>query len=171
MIADSNEWSVSTVDVYTKSLLYTPRRSSSVGDPVLRSCDVCGRQYEAKRMSSKMCGPTCRKRASRGAAPTTGTVIALGNASVEVGSMAGAVESTTRQVLAEVERVDTPLGQSALAMARRVDTGGDTGAGLAALIKQLEATLRSATSGSREDASPLDRARDELAARREMRGG
>ena len=82
----------------------------------------------------------------------------------------GPVERETLRVLSEIERVNSPLGQGALALARRVDSGNDMGAGLAALVRQLEATLRAATSGAREDASPLDTARDELAIRRATRG-
>lgn len=30
-----------------------------------RKCDVCGKEYEAKRKTSKYCSNTCRSRASR----------------------------------------------------------------------------------------------------------
>jgi hypothetical protein len=102
----------------------------------------------------------------RRAEEASGTVVAIGPTSAEVGEVAGAVESATLAVLTDTARVDTPLGRAALVMARKVDGGRDTGAGLAALVKQLEATLRSATSGVAQDSSPLDNARDELAARR-----
>lgn len=133
-----------------------------------RSCNVCGTPYEAKSRTSMYCGKTCGMRASRKrrAEEASGTVVAIGPTSAEVGEVAGAVESATLAVLTDTARVDTPLGRAALVMARKVDGGRDTGAGLAALVKQLEATLRSATSGVAQDSSPLDNARDELAARR-----
>jgi hypothetical protein len=82
----------------------------------------------------------------------------------------GPVTKSALVTLREVERVDTPLGQAALALARRVDLNRDTGAGLAALVKQFEATLKAATADVKSDQSALDRARDELAARRAARG-
>jgi len=135
-----------------------------------RPCDVCGTPYEAKRPTSKYCSSRCRMRVHRGyKAPAN--VIALGTVpAVPAPGEFGPVESTTLGVLAEAERENTPLGQAALALARRVDVGRDTGAGLAALVKQLESTLRTATVGVATDASPLDKARDELAARRATRG-
>jgi hypothetical protein len=95
-------------------------------------------------------------------------VVALGTV-VPAEPECGPVWSTTLGVLAEAERENSPLGQAALVLARRVDGGRDTGAGLAALVKQLEMTLRSATRGAADEASPLDKARDELAARRAKR--
>lgn len=35
---------------------------------MLRTCDFCGRRYEAKRKTSKYCCATCRKRANAKAA-------------------------------------------------------------------------------------------------------
>lgn len=134
-----------------------------------RTCEVCGVTFEAKLRTAIYCGKTCGMRAHRrrkSEAAAGGTVVAIGTTSVEVDHVAGAVESATLAVLTDTERVDTPLGQAALVMARKVDGGRDTGAGLAALVKQLEATLRSATSGVAQESSPLDSARDELAARR-----
>jgi len=82
----------------------------------------------------------------------------------------GPVTESALAVLRGAEREDSPLGQAALALARRVDLGRDTGAGLAALVKQFEATLKSATADVKSDQSALDKARDELAARRAARG-
>jgi hypothetical protein len=79
---------------------------------------------------------------------------------------AGPVESALLAELTAVERAATALGQAALALARRVDIGRDTGAGLAALVKQLEATAKAATADVKSAASPLDLMRDELAERR-----
>lgn len=138
-----------------------------------RACDVCGVTYEAQRTNSKYCTPNCRQRKARGWKPPDGAarVVALSNMpDLPAEPGVGPVEATTLGMLAEAERENTPLGQAALALARRVDSPREMGAGLAALVKQLEQTLRSATSGVHEDASPLDKARDDLAARREARG-
>lgn len=126
-----------------------------------RPCDVCGSVYDAKRPNSKYCGDTCRKRAQRGSVPADEQVPTL------VPELeAGPVESALLGELTEVERAATALGQAALALARRVDIGRDTGAGLASLVKQLEATAKAATANVKSAASPLDQMRDELAERR-----
>ena len=36
---------------------------------MIRGCDVCGRPYEAKRVSSRFCSGTCRKRNLRAPRP------------------------------------------------------------------------------------------------------
>lgn len=143
-----------------------------------RPCDVCGVLYEAKRPSSKYCSGTCRKRASRGVVTlpevtkreitpvTEGEVPAIAVLPRPEEVEPGPVESALLAELDEVERTETALGQAALALARRVDVGRDTGAGLASLVKQLEATKNSAMANVKSDKSPLDLMRDELAERR-----
>lgn len=128
-----------------------------------RLCDVCDVPYEAKRPTSRFCSATCRKRASRGAvtAPEVEDLPKLVPEHVD-----GPVTESALAVLHDVERSGTPLGQAALALARRVDLNRDTGAGLAALVKQFEATLKAATADVKSAASPLDLMRDELAERR-----
>ena len=76
------------------------------------------------------------------------------------------VRDATLAELARADRVGTALGAKALAMAARIDAGADTGAGLAALVKQHDATMAEAVRGS--DAGDL---LDELSARREARRG
>ena len=145
---------------------------------MLRPCDVCGVSYEAKRPNSRFCSGTCRKRFSRGVVTlpevtgsenltvTEGDVPPVATLVPSADSEAGPVESALLAELAEVERSTTALGQAALALARRVDIGRDTGAGLASLVKQLEATTKAATANVKSAASPLDLMRDELAERR-----
>ncbi len=73
--------------------------------------------------------------------------------------------------LERVGRLNTALGQAAVLLARRLDgSSRDTGSAVAALARQLQATLAAATANVGDEASPLDRARDELAARRARRG-
>jgi len=117
------------------------------------------------------CSPNCGQRAYRlrQGKKAVGKVVALtANAPelVDGDPEKGPVERSTLLVLTECERVETPLGGSVLAMARRIDAGFDTGAGLAALVKQFEQSLRTATDGVLDEKSALDRARDDLAGRR-----
>ena len=139
---------------------------------MVRSCDICGTKYVAKRQNSMYCGPRCGQRAHRmrKAEGASAKVIALIDAAPElVPGEQGPVEVSTLQTLTACDVESTPLGTSVLALARRIDLGFDTGAGLAALVKQFEQTLRSATSGVLDEAAALDRARDELASRRGSR--
>lgn len=143
-----------------------------------RPCNVCGTVYEAQRSTSKYCSARCRMRVSRGVV-TAPEVTERDITPVTVGDMppvtvlvppsdleVGPVETALLAELTEVERATTALGQAALALARRVDIGRDTGAGLASLVKQLEATAKAATANVKSEASPLDLMRDELAERR-----
>ena len=127
------------------------------------TCTSCGESFEAKRPSAKYCSERCKKRAQRGQ-----RVVNLPGA--PPAPVVGRVEAAAAARLAEVEREDTPVGQAVLALARRIDQGYDTGAGLASLVKQFEASLKSATAGAETEVSPVDQMRDELAARRAARG-
>lgn len=138
-----------------------------------RICELvdCGAEFEAQHPKARFHSAACRKRAHRGA-PTRDTSQSVPSVPSIVPAVPGAgpVEAAALEQLTAVEREKTTLGQAALALARRVDVGGDTGAGLAALVKQLEATVKAATAGVKSEQSALDKRRDELAARRAARG-
>lgn len=127
-----------------------------------RPCDSCGKEYEAKTPRSRFCSDRCRA-ANKGRPKAE--VVALPATEVQ-----GSVYRSTLAALEKVERVDHPAGQSALLLARRMDAQVDTGSALAALAREHAARLESALAGTLRNASPLDRARDELARRRAMRG-
>ncbi len=105
----------------------------------------------------------CRKRAQRG-----GEVVALPMPTREVPPAEpdmGGVERTTRAALTEAGRIETPMGQACLAIARRIDQPGpDTGSALAALVARLESSLATATRVAGAT-SPPNALRDQLAAR------
>lgn len=126
-----------------------------------RPCDVCGTPYEAKRPTSKYCSTRCRTRASRGTPTEHADVVPLPAPEEQ----AGPVEAATLRELEAVERADSVFGQTALALARKLDAGRETGAAMASLAKQLEATLATATEGVTTAADPLD----ELRARRDAK--
>ena len=139
---------------------------------IVRPCDACGVDYEAKTRRSRYCSDRCKRRYHRGArAPENVTPLEPRKRpkkrtrppTVEpVPADAGPVEAATRTSLAEVERLETPLGAAAVVLARRLDEGRDTGQGFASLAKQLQATLEAATAGVQLEADPID----ELRARR-----
>lgn len=124
-----------------------------------RLCDSCQKPYEAKRVTSRFCSPTCRSRASRGA------VVADLRPPAPTGGLVGAV----RRELEEAERLDTALGQAALGLAERLAAGNDTGSAIATLTREMRTTLEAAKAGARVADSPLAQLRDELAERRRRR--
>lgn len=143
---------------------------------MMRDCDVCGETYEAKRRTSRYCSTRCRTKASRAGGVPRG-VVKMPKAPASqpdspeplthsgVGGEGG-VTGATREALEAAGREATPLGQACIALARRLDDPGtDTGSAMAAVAKQLEAMLASATKGATSTAAP-DQLRDELAERR-----
>ena len=136
-------------------------------------CSACGITYAAKRASSRFCSERCKKRAQR--APATQQSgkrrQARPNAAVvpmpQPDLTAGVAESTRRR-LDEMGRLDTPLGQAAMALAHRLDDPrGDTGSAVAAMARQLQATLSAATA----DVRPAGDLLTELQARRDRKLG
>lgn len=123
-------------------------------------CALCGEPFEAKRSTKRYCSASCRARASQGATPVTDLPRPTANG----------VEAATRAELDAADRLDTALGQAALALARRVDSDRETGASAAAVTKEWRTVMTEALKGAGAAASPLDRARDELARRRAARG-
>lgn len=126
----------------------------------LRSCDVCGRTYDAKRPSSRFCGATCRKRHQRSpgvAAVPAPTVLA---------AAPGGLHAATHAELEAADRLETALGAAALALASRVDSGSaEQGSAFAALVREHRAALAEALRGANPAANPLD----ELKARRDRK--
>ena len=111
-----------------------------------RTCDSCGKPYDAKRPNSRFCGPACRVRASRGA------VIDL----PERPQTSSRTAAATREELDAVGMAESALGAACLALAERIDGGQDTGAGLASLVGRLAATLETAKRNGVLVADPVD---------------
>lgn len=99
-----------------------------------RDCNVCGRDYEARQKNSQYCGATWRSRKSRGAVPSSPTDSALVRA--------------TKAELDVAGRLDTMLGQQALALAKRM-SGTETGAGIAAAVGVASPVCRRGLHGMR----------------------
>lgn len=77
----------------------------------------------------------------------------------------GPVTRSTLDVLTRAERVTTPSGQVALALARRIDKAADSGSSLAALARQLSETMTEALVGVVLEPDKVD----ELRARRDAK--
>lgn len=119
-----------------------------------RTCQVCGRDYEAKRKDSTACSATCRSR--RRHRSTTGSA---------GGSGGNPLVAATRAELEAAGKVDTMLGQLALALAGRLRSEMT---GVSALSRELRAVTAAAV-GSATPGAPAAGAGDavdELRARR-----
>jgi hypothetical protein len=120
---------------------------------VQRTCDVCGRDFEAKRKDAKTCSATCRSNKRNMSAPT------------DAGD--GEANSLVKATKAELEaagKLDTMLGQQALALAKRM-SGEVTG--IAALSKELSRVMSAAVANTPGAGSaPVADEIDELRKRR-----
>lgn len=125
---------------------------------MMRACEQCGRQYEARHGLSKTCGDACRKARSRGK-PSSPDVIVQNDAPV----MVGLVDSTVA-ALDAAGRLNSVAGQQALRIAQAM-TGRETGSSLASLSKELSAVMALALAGVPVAGDSID----ELKVRREAR--
>jgi len=81
----------------------------------------------------------------------------------------GSVETATVTELTAADRLDSALGQTCLALARRLDAPGvDTGSALAAVAARLDDLLTKVTKGAGRATAP-QQLRDELEQRRAKR--
>ena len=126
-----------------------------------KQCAVCSDPFEAKRNTAKYCSPRCRVRATRQPKPEL---------PASVGQMPVGPDSelwtATLNELAAASRESSSAGVASLILARRIDSASsETGAGLAALVKQHGTTLADALKGAAAETNPLD----ELRSRRERK--
>jgi len=124
-----------------------------------RNCASCGVLYDAKRPNSKYHNDTCRKRAQRAPvkpAEMPPPPLLLGNAPLT---------AAVRSELTAAARLDSMLGQAALALAGRIDSPHESGASVASLVKQLRETMVDALKGAEKAADVLD----EIRARRDRK--
>lgn len=130
-----------------------------------RNCDVCRVPYEAKRASSKYCSDGCRKRAQRApGVPLAAVVTSLASASLPAED--GSLCLATVRELEAADQLGSSLGQACLFIARRLDSGSmDTGSSVAALLRELRATIAEAIASGRVAADPLDQIAAKRAAR------
>ena len=132
---------------------------------IRRTCDQCGRPYEAQRASSRYCGATCRTHASQGipARESVG-VVPLPQPAGD-----GELVSSVRSALEGADRLESWQGQAALSIARRIEAASSDAA-VAALQRELRASMAEAMRGVGAPQSAVSARRDELQARRQRRG-
>ena len=125
-----------------------------------RTCAQCGKSFEARSSRAKFCSSTCRARKSEGRPsrdPASG--------STQQSAPAGQ-ESAVRASLEAAGRESHPLGIASLVLARRIDASAqETPQALAALVRELRATLVDALDGAGQAADTVD----EVGARRDAK--
>ena len=124
----------------------------------LRACTVCGAKYETKRPdSSKYCSTRCKNRKLRGAGPPEDLAPV-----VDLPVKPSSVVAVTRAELEVVGRLNTHLGQAALAAADRIENSRAIN-GFAALLKEYRDTMREAMADVEHDSDALDEIRSSAA--------
>lgn len=140
-----------------------------------RTCAGCGQSLEGRAPSARTCSATCRQRVryrrQRGQLPPAeergrSEKRARRVAAVDDGSpgLPALVDAVHRE-LEQAGKVDTVLGQQALALALRVLSPVDTGSAVASVSRELRAVMAAVV----EDAGETGDALDELASRRASR--
>lgn len=135
-------------------------------------CEFCGSEFEAKTKRARFCKQKdcqrarARARKQKQRSPATVTELPRPEGGA-VDDSDDSVFAATRAQLEAADRLRTPTGAAALALAKRIDSGSfaDTGSSFAAVVKELRATLGEALA----DAAVPDDPVDELRARREAR--
>lgn len=127
-----------------------------------RACDFCGKTYEAKTGRSLYCHRVkCdkdrerdKKQKQRGPGAA---VVDLPQR--EQPEMRGTLEVTIAELTA-ADRLNSVHGQTAVAIARRIDFGSarDTGSSFAALVRELRSSLDAALAGAKTE-GPVDELR------------
>lgn len=125
-----------------------------------KSCSVCGEGFEAKSARRRYCSDRCRQR--KRAHPDLVAAVVAG-APVPVAP--GPIEVAVGRELADADRAQAA---AVTAVAQKMDRypASESGSGLAALSRELQAGLRRALADRRPpDVDPLD----ELRRRRELK--
>lgn len=120
------------------------------------SCTVCGKAFETSRSHARYCSSTCRGKALKSRKAEGAEVVTLRTSPVvDADGLVGAV---TVQLQA-AEKLSTYGGQQALVVAMRLQSsGGDTGAAVAALSKELERLMSVLMADVRSEPDAIDQA-------------
>jgi hypothetical protein len=142
-----------------------------------RPCEACGTVFEPLRANHRFHSGTCRVAYRRGvrppanlaAVPPAGPAPPAPTPETKP-PLSETVVDTVRRDLERAGRLDTWLGQSALAMAKVLATGVGTPAGLSSANRELRETMAAALRGATTPGSAVVQHRDEVAERRAARG-
>lgn len=133
-----------------------------------RECARCGQTFQTRRPEARFCSGRCRNSAQR--ARAKGQPERDPKAATPAGEPAETfkVAGTLAAVVAELTAagvLESSTGQVAVALARRIDKGAESSAGLAALSRELRSAMSDA---GRSSGAPMSLV-DDLRKRREKR--
>lgn len=100
-----------------------------------RTCVQCGKAFEAQRQSAQFCSASCRAMKSQGYAPKAAAVAVLPAREPVADGLYGSVLAR----VTEAGLLDSPEGQAALDLARRLPDAND--GSVAGLHRELRAAL------------------------------
>ena len=135
-----------------------------------KTCAMCPAEFEAKRPAAKYCSERCKKRAQRqpgGTEAKTRKPAPSVQSPMECPAGSPLVEATLAE-LRRAGRDESASGVAAVALATRIDASmfsAETGAGVAAMVREHRAALADAVKDAGKAADPLD----ELRSRRERK--
>lgn len=130
-----------------------------------KECVQCHGRFTAKRDTAMYCSGRCRQRAHAAkdmpVVPERRELAPVAELPPKSPDEDGLMMVTLR-ALQDAGRLNTPMGQATMLIARLLDSGiQDTGSSIAALIRQYDASLTKALDGARTVESPLEKARRE----------
>lgn len=135
-----------------------------------RTCDHCGKQYTALRVTSKFCSASCRSAARRDPKPEPEPqpepVAQEEPPSPTPADVATHVQARVLAALTESGRVDTLDGQLALALAGQIDRGADSGSAMVSLARGVREAMAAALADLVVPMDPAQKAEAARAARR-----
>lgn len=132
-------------------------------------CARCAQPFSAASKRARFCSVKCRTQATRARAagqPESLTpakpkrIVKAKPEAVTTGALGAVLDE-----LQAAGRLQSSAGQAAVALARRIDDGAESSAGLAALTREMRAAMAEALSRAEATGDALD----ELRARREAR--
>lgn len=132
-----------------------------------KKCDSCGNSFEAKRSTAKYCSGRCRVQAQRKPGVPVTAVTPLPRPVPAAEPEGSGLTSVASAELRAVDREQTAAGQLVLALARRIDQAdSESGASLAAMVKEFRASLIAAMAGAEKAADGIDELRAHAARKR-----
>lgn len=126
-----------------------------------KDCKVCGKTFAPRTSTAVYCSDVCRAKVGKARA-----IVALVKPPTRTADLDdGPVTVATLEALGDL--VNSPVGQTTVALARRIDAGTDnSGAAVAALSKQHAAQLAMLNASRPAEASYLDKLRASRDAKR-----
>lgn len=136
-----------------------------------RPCASCGEMFTPIRANHRFHSDVCRVNGGRGKLQPVPDEDASSPPSDKprAPQLSQTLVNATRRQLEDVGRLDTYLGQQALALASVLAVGKGTPSGLATISRELRETMTAALRGAGGPGSAVLKHRDEVAARRARR--